>query len=391
MRIFIATGIFHPEPGGPATYLYRLLPELIERGHEVQVLTFSDDEVAGDAYPYPVQRIARDGVPMPLRYLNYARAARPLEAWSDLVFAHDLSIAFAWTRPRVYKVVGDAAWERAVNRGWIDARTDIDAFQNTRHNPLIMWLKRLRAQKVRRADRVIAPSEYLANMVIGWGAPRERVEVIYNALDEVPVLPDAEAARVQLGLSPDEKLFFSAARLTPWKGLDYVIEAIADIENAHLLIAGDGPEMGRLRHLADARRARATFLGRISREQVALYMRAVDYTVLYSGYEGLPHVLLESLKVGTPVIASNKGGNPEVVQHDINGLLVRWADPAALARALRRAVSEPGLRERLSSTNGSMALGTETVEFDRFSWRRLVRSTLRVLEEVHEDSRLHED
>ena len=66
--------------------------------------------------------------------------------------------------------------------------------------------------------------------------------------------------------------------------------------------------------------ARVTFLGRVPRETLAIYFRAADYTVLYSGYEGLPHVLLESLQVGTPVIASEKGGNPEVVRHDHNGL-----------------------------------------------------------------------
>jgi glycosyltransferase involved in cell wall biosynthesis len=55
---------------------------------------------------------------------------------------------------------------------------------------------------------------------------------------------------------------------------------------------------------------------------MALYFRSADYTVLYSGYEGLSHTLLESLLAGTPVIASNKGGNPEVVRHGENGLLV---------------------------------------------------------------------
>ncbi|MBN1285865.1 MAG: glycosyltransferase family 4 protein [Anaerolineae bacterium] len=381
MRIFVATGIFHPEPGGPATYLYRFLPELIERGHEVRVLTFSDDEVSDANYPYPVRRIVRRGVSAPMRYFRYARAAAPLEAWSDLVFVHDLTITFPYMRPRVYKVVGDIAWERAINKGWIDPHTDIDTFQTMRHNPFVMWLRWFRAQKVRRAACVIVPSKYLADMVTGWGALRERVKVIYNALGAMPILPDLAAARVQLGLPPGEKLFFTAARLAPWKGIDYLIEAMTGVEGAHLLIAGDGPELERLRALAEALRARVTFLGRISRDQVALYMRAADYFVLYSGYEGLPHVLLESLKVGTPVIASSKGGIPEVIRHDVNGLLVRWADIPALARTLRRAIEEPGLRARLAHSNGSAALG-DTVDFERFAWPKLVDETITTLEEA---------
>ncbi len=53
MRIFVATGIFHPEPGGPATYLYRLLPELVARGHTVRALTFGRSPCAGQTTPAP--------------------------------------------------------------------------------------------------------------------------------------------------------------------------------------------------------------------------------------------------------------------------------------------------------------------------------------------------
>ena len=100
-------------------------------------------------------------------------------------------------------------------------------------------LQAQRAREVRRADRVIVPSRYLRDMVIGWGAPPERVQVIYNALP-----PDAQTAslsqseaRVALGLGA-EPLLLTVARLVPWKGIDHLIRALPAVPEARLLVAG---------------------------------------------------------------------------------------------------------------------------------------------------------
>lgn len=374
MRLFVASGIFHPEPGGPATYLFRLLPELQARGHEVRLLTFGDAPVEG--YPYPVRRIPRRF--LPLRFADYARAARPLAQWSDLIFANSLGLPLVGLppRPRVLKVVGDLAWERAVNRGWIPPTEDIDAFQTRRYAWQVMLLKRQRSREVRRADAIIVPSEYLRWMVIGWGAPPERVTVIFNAL-----APDAAAstrspddARSELGLPPGP-LLLTVARLTAWKGVASLLRALARVPDVRLLIAGDGPEEARLRALAGSLRLgeRAQFLGRVDRAQLATYFRAADYTALYSGYEGLPHVLLESLLSGTPVIASDKGGNPEVVRHGENGLLVPYPDEDALVAALETAFS--------GDTRARLAAGTGA-GLERFRWPALVEQTAALLERI---------
>jgi glycosyltransferase involved in cell wall biosynthesis len=78
-------------------------------------------------------------------------------------------------------------------------------------------------------------------------------------------------------------------------------------------------------------------VGALSREVLHTYIRAADYFALYSGYEGLPHVVLEALRAGTPVIVSDRGGNPEVVRDGDNGLLVGHPDLAALVAAIRHA------------------------------------------------------
>lgn len=378
MRLLVASGIFHPEPGGPATYLLRLLPELQARGHEIRVLTFGDAVVAD--YPYPLIRVPRRV--LPLRWAHYAARAWAEVQHADLIFINSLGLPLvgASRLPRVLKVVGDLAWERAVNKGWLPPTEDIDTFQSARYGARISALQAQRAREVRRygaRDRIIVPSAYLREMVVGWGAPRERVDVIYNAL-----APDAHAstlsqteARAKLELSDGSPLLLTVARLVPWKGIDHLVRALVPVPDVRVLVAGDGPDAARLRALVDTTgmNERITFLGRVPRDRMPVYFRAADYTVLYSGYEGLSHTLLESLRAGTPVIASDKGGNPEVVCHDHNGLLVPYRDVPALTHAIRAAFAGD-TRARLAAQTGD--------GLARFRWENLVGQTVGVLERV---------
>ncbi len=374
MRIFIASGIFHPESGGPATYLYRFLPELQVRGHMVTALTFGDALTEG--YPYPLTRIPRRGFPR--RYWAYYRAARRWWPGHDLAYVHSLELPLPSTiRPRVGKIVGDLAWERAMRKGWIPPSANVDHFQATRYSPRVEIDKFLRAREARRLDHLIVPSEYLRRMVLGWGVDPARVSVVYNALETQREPSENQAqARAHLGL-PDVPLLFTPARLTPWKGIDHTLHALTRIGNMHLLVAGEGPSRPAFEKLAQdlGLAERVRFVGHVPHEGLPLYFRAADYTLLYSGYEGLPHVLLESLSVGTPLIASDKGGNPEVVQHGVNGLLVPYMDVEALASTIEAAFA-PGKQ-------GELSAGT-SVGLERFEWPRLAEQTMVILERYGE-------
>jgi len=82
-------------------------------------------------------------------------------------------------------------------------------------------------------------------------------------------------------------------------------------------------------------------VGTVPKEQVPAYLRACDVFVLNSTYEGLPHVLLEAMAAGLPVIATAVGGSGEVVEHGINGLLIPPRDPPELKQALLRILGNP--------------------------------------------------
>lgn len=364
-KLFIAAGIFHPEAGGPATYLYEILPHLQAREWDVRLLTYGDGDT--DGYPYPVQRVPRRL--LPLRMAQYAWKSRPLLTWADVVYAHTIDLPLMGSRaaPRIIKIVGDQAWERAIRKQWIPPTEDIDNFQTATYGTVVTQARRNRANQVRAMDGVIVPSQYLKRMVVGWGVDDSKVHVIYNALPpEHDTLDISQAdARQQLGLD-DRPTVLTAARLTAWKGVDHLISALSQVPDVRLLVAGDGPMKAQLEAQAQSLGDRVVFLGRVARGQMPLYMKAADYLALYSGYEGLSHTLLESLRVGTPVIASDKGGNPEVVNHDVNGLLVPYVDVDLLATTLNVAF-QPGKRDQLAANS---ALGME-----RFVFERMVEQT----------------
>ena len=367
-NLFIAAGIFHPEPGGPATYLHEILPALQKRGWSPRVLTFGTAPTA--EYPYPVRRVPRRF--LPLRALRYRWQARSEVAAADLIYAHTLDLPIAWGHtPRIIKIVGDLAWERSIRRGWIPPTTDIDVFQKQDFGWLVNRQRASRSAQVQGFNAVIVPSQYLKQMVCGWGMPEERVHVVYNALPPQPEeLPASQHVARQL-LGWDERpTILTAARLTPWKGADHLISALRSIPDVRLLIAGDGPETPRLHAMAAPFGDRVQLLGRVTRERLYLMMQAADYFALYSGYEGLPHTLLEALRVGTPVIASAKGGNPEVIQEGINGFLAPYVDVDALASVIQTAF-QPGKRAELAANS---AVGME-----RFTFQTMVIETDRVL------------
>jgi glycosyltransferase involved in cell wall biosynthesis len=411
LKLFIAAGIFHPETGGPATYLREVLPEFMRAGWDVRVVTFG--EGLSEGYGHPLTRIPRKA--LPLRMVGYASAARPLLDWADVVYIHTPGLPLWGNRraPRVMKIVGDVAWERAVRLGWVAPTQDIDDFQTRRFdNLLVEWGKASRAREVAAADAVIVPSEYLKRIVVLWGARPERVHVVYNALpghdliaqeagraypvptegdpvgtghalsvspiQTAPSAPSDDArlsARAALSLPLDAPTLLTAARLTPWKGVQHLIPALCAVPDVRLLVAGGGEMLPELRALAAVHGVaeRVDFLGNVPREKMPLYLRAADYLALYSGYEGLSHTLLEALREGTPVIASNKGGNPEVVQHGVSGLLVPYVNVEALGAALREAFA-PGMRDKLAAN--------AHIGMERFSFERMVRETMQVLESV---------
>jgi glycosyltransferase involved in cell wall biosynthesis len=137
------------------------------------------------------------------------------------------------------------------------------------------------------------------------------------------------------------------------------LEAVSRVAGIRLLVAGDGPEREAMERLASDR---VRFVGPLPRDEVLRLFRAADASLLSSTWENFPHTVVESLAVGTPVIATAVGGVPEVVKDGENGLLVASGDADALAAAIERFFGEPGLRGRLHAASVRSVAGHGSAE-----------------------------
>jgi glycosyltransferase involved in cell wall biosynthesis len=336
MRLVIATPLYPPEIGGPATYAKLLVDGLPRKGIDVEVVKFSE-----------VRHLPK----LVRHYAYYRRVLK--SAWeADAVLALDpvsvglpaLKAARRAGKPFIVKIVGDYAWEQGQQRFGV---TDtLDELVNRKQVPFpVRMLRRMQTRVARSATRVIVPSEYLKNIVSAWDIPAEKIQVIYNAVElaEVGTVPEAVT-------SLPRPLVVTAGRLVPWKHMEGVIDAVASAPGASLAIVGDGPERvplaGRMREKLPGR---GILTGLLPHKDLLATIKSSDVFVLNSSYEGLSHLLIEAQALGVPTIATRVGGNPEVIRDGENGLLVPAGDTPALEHALGRVLGDAELRRRLSA------------------------------------------
>lgn len=189
---------------------------------------------------------------------------------------------------------------------------------------------------------------------------------VYNSFDRSRFDPGRVApapVREQLGLAPGALLLGQVAQITPWKGQDTAIEAVALLRreglDAHLLVVGevafagktvryDNPgflrELHRLVDELDVRDA-VHFLGR--RSDVPGIMRALDLSLLPSWDEPFANVMLESMAMGTPLLVSEEGGGPELVEDGVSGRLLPPRRPDLWAEAARELLADRAALERM--------------------------------------------
>jgi len=360
VRVVVVSGIWPPDVGGPASHAPALAAALLEAGHDVEVVTTADAPPA--RRPYPVRWVSRAARP-PLRHVAVVREIVRAARGADCVYATTmvrrtaLGAALA-RRPLVVKLVADEAYERAVRTHHYSGT--LEDFQRVPGGLRIRFLRTTRTAALRRARTILVPSAYLRDLAIGWGLRPGRVTVVPNPAPELPALAGRDEARALLHV--EGFTLAAAGRLTPQKALGDALEALAQVEDVSLLVAGDGPERGALERRAQelGLSPRVRLLGARPRDEVLLIFRAADAAILTSAWENLPHSVLEALAVGTPVIATAVGGVPEVVRDGVNGLLVPPGDVGELARAIRRVSSDGALLAALAAeATGSVEELTE--------------------------------
>lgn len=364
MKITIATGIYPPDIGGPATYSKILFDELPKRDIPVEVVSFGEVR----------------NLPKGVSHISYFFKLLRRVKNSDLIFAQDpvsvglpaFLVATFLRKKFILKVVGDYAWEQGTSRYKVTTLLDDFSKEHRGYPFFVRFLKVIEAVVARGADRIIVPSKYLKKIVSNWGVQKEKIFVVYNSFDDKDQIFEEPTP-----LPSDEKIIVSAGRLVPWKGFITLIALIPRLikhfPRLKLIIAGRGPDKTILENAIRrvGLESNIFLAGGLSKEKLFKYIKSADVFVLNTSYEGFSHQLLEVLALGTPIVTTTAGGNPEIIKTEVNGILVEPDDRDALQKAIERILVDEDLAKKFSAN------GKETVSF--FTTKRMIKETIKIL------------
>jgi glycosyltransferase involved in cell wall biosynthesis len=204
---------------------------------------------------------------------------------------------------------------------------------------------------LRHFDAIGAVSETIVDQLVAFGVPRERVNVIANGID-VGAFDIEPPPRVCATNGPKDQVLGMIGRLDLQKGFKYLLGAVTALRNSfprlRLLIAGEGPDRGKIEGLISQHGLNSVVTMAGSQTDMASVYKSIDIFVLPSLNEGLPMTLLEAMAAGKAIIATRVGAVPQVITDQVTGLLVEPADAASLAQAISQLLSHPDLCRQLA-------------------------------------------
>jgi glycogen(starch) synthase len=394
MRILILSWEYPPRiVGGLGKHVHRLSLALAEAGHTVHVVTRdhpdapSEEEVDGvhvvRVGEYPPMVPFDELIPWVMQF-NVGVLERAtkllLEEEVDLVHAHDWLVGYAAAG---VKNLFDVPLVSTVHA------TEFGRHQGYLPGPMNKLIHQIEWWLTYESRRTITCSRYMHDQIREiFQLPEDKLDVISNGVDLDAVhKPDGiEEFRAER-LADGEKMIFFAGRLEYEKGVQTVLEALPLVNEqvpVRFLVAGVGTHEQALReHVErDGLDGHVEFLGFVPDEELAMFYAAADLAVVPSLYEPFGMVALETMAAGTPCIAADTGGLRELVVHDATGLRFEPGDPASLAGAILRLLTDARLDRRLT-------LDARRMLNDQFSWTSIADRTVDVYERaIREERRL---
>jgi teichuronic acid biosynthesis glycosyltransferase TuaC len=239
--------------------------------------------------------------------------------------------------------------------------------------PEYRFPRKLILKTAEQAGASIGVCQALMDTLQTLGADHSKLHILRNGVDLQRFVPESRsAAREKLGLLGQGTYLLSVGHLIERKGHHIAIEALSSLPDVRLLIAGEGPERPRLLALAESIGVaeRVSFLGVVAQSDLKYWYSAADALALCSSREGWANVLLESMACGTPVIASNIWGTPEVVSEPAAGVLMEQRDAASLTHAWHL------LKARSPTREATRAYA------ERFTWDATTEGQLKLMSEL---------
>lgn len=343
LKILLATPLYPPDIGGPATYTRLLEKELPKRDVKTRVLSF------GEVRHFPKG----------LSHLVYFFKALFCSRGCDVVYAQGpvsvglpaMLVSKILLKRFFLKVVGDHAWEQAIARYGVTDSLDEFSKTNKRYPIPVRVMKFVQRFVSKRAEKIIVPSFYLKKIVRNWGVDPEKITVISNAFS--PVIIEEEKTALRKKFNFQGRVITSAGRLVKSKGFHGLLKAFEKLEKgdpkATLVIIGDGKERNILERKARKLgiESNVVFTGNLTRYEALSRIKASDVFALNTSYEGLSHQLLEVMHIGTPIVSTTAGGNPELLENGKEALLVEYNDISGLEHAIERVLGDDSLVKKL--------------------------------------------
>jgi D-inositol-3-phosphate glycosyltransferase len=371
MRILIVTHYWRPHWGGIETVAWEQARRLVQRGHEVSVLTsrLANDPAVLQEDGFPVYRITAAnflearGIPYPI--YSY----RLLPQLARLVSTHDVTLIHGHT------------YISSVASVFVAKRYESPVVI-LQHNPFVQYRFPwntvehmadflLGRYALRSAATVLAISQHTRRYVEKLIGPRP-VEVLYNGVDTQRFTPvdsheGRRHVRASLGLPSEGCLLFTVRRLVFRNGLDTLLAACCQLrEHARILvvIGGSGPEQPVMERFINQEGLRnVRLVGGIPAEVLPDFYRAADAFVLPTRTgEGFGLVLLEAFASGLPAIATRGGAQEEVVEDGRTGLMVTPERANELAEAALLLSKQPDLVQKMGALARTRA---EDMNWDR--------------------------
>lgn len=340
------------EVGGAEMHLSQILPQLKERGWEIELVVLSDrlalrqDFDQADIPIIHSRTVRFHKYPTLLRRLLVAYCNARL-LWQ--VFRKDSRAVTHFFLPEAYLMGMLVAQLCRYPAPLLMSRRCLNVYQKRRP-----WIARLEHYFHRRCASIFCNSKAIqAELISEEGVPTDKVQLIYNGVSSQRIeTPSKEVCRRDLGLNSEALILVSVANLHPYKGHGDLIQALGSMRR-------DLPADWKLLLLGrDVGEYKASLMQSIHQAELqenivfiedcqnpAPYLKAADIGLLVSHQEGFSNAILEMMAAALPIIATNVGGNPEAVSHQHNGLIVEPHCPENIAKALHRLMCAPDAPE----------------------------------------------
>ena len=379
MRVLHLATTYPLHPGDSnAAFIQSIAEGTAARGHEVEVLVPWHPrlqlERAGSSVKLHAFRYSPTRHWHPWGYAQALRGDRDLRA-DAYVAAVPAAVSSWWS---VRRAIRRRSYD-VLHAHWLLPNAPIVAAARGRSAPPMVvschgsgvylaerfgWAAAAARWALRRSAAVTGCSGDLTRRLAAFGAGPEPQRMPYgvdtSAFGPLPA-GEREAGRSRLaqqyGMPASALWVLAVGRLVYKKGFDVLIDALAGEPRLHCVIVGDGPLAEELEERARQRNvaARLHLIGAVAHAEAPGLYAAADIVAVpsvhdrHGNVDGLPNTLMEALASGTPVVASNVAGIPDVVRHDDNGLLFAETDAVALAAALTRLADSAATRARIGA------------------------------------------